>query len=537
MIHYRRLQDSLVKRIFYYSGYRLTIFHWSMNKLISSYSFNPDDEGFSEFRKYLNNTENTPARIMVDVIEEEYKRETIPHVGGNDRKAIFSRIIERQYRESRDYASYRIIGREDTTRRDDKIIYSVLTNPGMLDPWMEVIEETNASVSGIWSVPLVSEHLLRKLDSVEENILLITQQVPSVMRLSFFKKGKFEISRTARVNTDEVSLGLLVSTEAEQTVNYLANQRYIGFDDKLTIHIISNESDINLIKDLCENTPLRTYLLHSVKEAQKKIDCIEKQEENCSGILSYICSEQMMPKGNYGHSSSFKKYYQQIISKALNFASIVLIVIALIIMAAYLSEADTEQQKANTKTDHAIALENDYIRKFNEIEPFLKQAKGIKSAVLLYENIKIKNIVTPQRFLNKVSKILSIAGMHNVTLVGVSWQSSQNNNIKVVANRRGPNINSKGINYANNIEIKHEARIQGYIRVSQVSLKEASQKIKKIVEALEKDKNVEKVEVLTMPLDSRPEAEFKNTTGIAVDRKDDDERKGQFEIKVLMRAG
>ena len=245
----------------------------------------------------------------------------------------------------------------------------------------------------------------------------------------------------------------------------------------------------------------------------------------------------MMPKGNYGHSSSFKKYYQQIISKALNFASIVLIVIALIIMAAYLSEADTEQQKANTKTDHAIALENDYIRKFNEIEPFLKQAKGIKSAVLLYENIKIKNIVTPQRFLNKVSKILSIAGMHNVTLVGVSWQSSQNNNIKVVANRRGPNINSKGINYANNIEIKHEARIQGYIRVSQVSLKEASQKIKKIVEALEKDKNVEKVEVLTMPLDSRPEAEFKNTTGIAVDRKDDDERKGQFEIKVLMRAG
>jgi hypothetical protein len=100
---YQNVEAETVKRIFYYSGYRMTVLHWRGKSFSGVGSFEPDGEGFDKFRSYLQSSAKIATKLLIDVIEEDFRQDTIPHVYGKDRKAVISRLIDRYYRSSRQY--------------------------------------------------------------------------------------------------------------------------------------------------------------------------------------------------------------------------------------------------------------------------------------------------------------------------------------------------------------------------------------------------------------------------------------------------
>ncbi|HEX5636952.1 MAG TPA: hypothetical protein VFY78_07710, partial [Gammaproteobacteria bacterium] len=121
-----------MKRLFYYSGYRLTVFHWINGKFDGNYYFEPTDTGREEFAHYLKKTPPVPSSVLVDVIEEDFRIESIPHVYGSDRLALVKRQIERYFRSSGRYVWHQFHDRETSGRRDDRVLLAALTNPEML---------------------------------------------------------------------------------------------------------------------------------------------------------------------------------------------------------------------------------------------------------------------------------------------------------------------------------------------------------------------------------------------------------------------
>ena len=77
---------SMTKRVFLVSGGRLVVYHWSRGRLRDSSVFTDDEAGIARFDAYLAAHPDTPSRLLVDVVEEEFREDRVPHVRANKRR-------------------------------------------------------------------------------------------------------------------------------------------------------------------------------------------------------------------------------------------------------------------------------------------------------------------------------------------------------------------------------------------------------------------------------------------------------------------
>lgn len=519
-----------MKRIFYFSGYNITVFHWLAKDFAGSYTFMPTDQGLAEFAKYLETIDSGAVKFLVDIIEEDFIKEQIPHVGKQDQRAIASRFINRLYRKSKDYYTYKIIGRESKGRKDDIVLYSVITNPDIFAKWLDVIRSKKTPISGIWSLPLISDSVLKKITSSAGNILLVSQQVPSNLRQSFFINGKFEISRNAVINPDDMSLGEYINEEVEQTSRFLANQRYIGFDDIVNIHVICAKADIENIRAYCEDTPLKIYHYHAVEGVKESFGCGSIPGNLSSGVFAFQCNLKNAFGGHYGPNYLFRDFYQQILKNSIYAINSMVALAALIFVANEYVSAQVLKAETITLNQHQENINRKYIRDFKANETELAHAVAMQSSVKFYERVDSIKQVSPQKFMNKLSEYLQTSSVQNITITEVSWSSEQGN-IGPAKNR-----NSRtSIELSSNLKIKHYGKIKGLIGSKGDNFEHAVKKVSAVLAVLNNHDAIERLDIIKMPFDVRSESDLNNSHSYDDMTKNDKHR--EFEFHVLMKGG
>ena len=67
-----------MRRVLYFTGYRMVAQEWSGRRLVSSVYFEPDEQGLDLFNSYLRSYRDEPVRLLVDLIEEEFRQVRVP---------------------------------------------------------------------------------------------------------------------------------------------------------------------------------------------------------------------------------------------------------------------------------------------------------------------------------------------------------------------------------------------------------------------------------------------------------------------------
>ncbi len=518
-----------MNRVFYFSGHRLTAFHWDRKEFLGACSFEPDIDGLDKFKVYLEGSSKTPARLLVDVIEEDFRIENAPHVYGKDKQAVISRLQDRYYRSSGQYVYSEVIGRNKTGRKDDEILIGGVTNSSLIEVWKSIIEECQVPLIGIWTLPLISKKILPLLGEKHAVVLLVTQQVNSNLRQTFFREGKMLSSRQSVINQDENDLsniGAYAAPEIEKTVGFLRSQRLIKHEEVVHIHIIASVSQIRSLEQKIKIDELHDVVIHQISDLQEKAGLTGLSGKFTDGLFTWLCGNQLAFQAHYGKKKEASQYYYMLAAKALKVASVLVIVWALLIAESNLSGVIEHERSVALLTEQAEIYKKTYKRKFSEYEPVFKNARAMNAAVDMTDQITIHGKTSPLDFMIEISQLLSKPGLGVVHVDKIEWKAEQYKKMQAAVE-----ISVGKADVTLKDPIRHVGVISGRIAISDKNYRGSVSQVNRIIAALGKHGRVEQVEALQMPVEVRSEKAFSDESGLSVDEVSSS---GKFSLKVTM---
>src|ERR1035437_5366759 len=115
------------KTLLFMSAAHFQAYAWDNGNLSEALHFSNDLAGREQFSTYLKQHRN-PAYLLLDVIEEDFRLETVPHLIGKNRRELIARKFEQFYRNT-PFRQAKVLRRQTEGRRDDEMLFSALTNP------------------------------------------------------------------------------------------------------------------------------------------------------------------------------------------------------------------------------------------------------------------------------------------------------------------------------------------------------------------------------------------------------------------------
>ena len=417
-----------MKRIFYFTGHRFTVMHWSGKKFTGACSFEPDSAGLDKFEQYLHQSARLPTKLLIDVIEEDFRQETVPHVNGKDRAAVVNRQLDRFYRSSKQFTYYEVIGREKSGRRDDRVLMGAVTDPVLLSPWLEIIDRTETPLSGIWTLPLVSKKLLGMIEARKGPVLLVSQQVNSTLRQTFFRDGKMISSRQSVINQDAgniTNIGKFARPEIVRTTAFLRNQRLIEEQEELSVHMLCSDIQAESVeRELSAEGGLQ-FTLHSIEQIHGKLHLQGFDSKFADGIFAWLCMSEHFKPGHYGSREEFRRYHYSLASTALYTMSVVILLVAAIMTEDNISGAIEAGRSVELLKQQEVGYKKIYSEKFATYEAVFSNARNMNAAVDLVNTIEQHATVSPLDLFIEVSKVLSQPQFRNIEINKIEWQKEQ----------------------------------------------------------------------------------------------------------------
>jgi hypothetical protein len=254
------------KQLLYLTNNQLTAYAWVKGDLCAIREFANDATGWQAFSSYLASQQGIPAYLLVDLIEEAFQRDTIPHVLGKTRATLIKRRLGQIYRDT-PYRQGSIQGRDKGGRKDDLVLFSALTNPALPKPWVDAILEQRVPLAGIFSLALLSSVLFKYFGLGSAPLLLATHQ-SSGLRQSYFQDGTLRFSRlTPLSDLSPDAIAETATLEIGKTRQFLASTRQLPAGALIHIVILANDNLLPALQTACRDTATVLHRLISLQEA------------------------------------------------------------------------------------------------------------------------------------------------------------------------------------------------------------------------------------------------------------------------------
>ena len=519
--------DLSNRRTLFVSADRATAYQTRGGRIEQAYVFSADEFGRQQFVRYLEETGKTPLYILVDVVEEEYRQDVIPHVRGSDRRSVIERKQARLFRGTK-YCHAIVQGRETDGRKDDKVLLTAITRPEIVSPWVDAANEHKVPVAGVYSLPILSEYLLKKIGANGKNVLLISMQSGSGLRQTFFRDRQFKISRLAQMpKAGSLSYTTHLMGELEKLRRYLNSLALISRDGPLEIYILSNGDQLSDLESHCKDSEDEKFYLVDIDELNKRFGI----PETFNSIYAEPAFSQLLldtaPKNHYAIDSETKYFSLHRLRGALYAASALILLAGIAWSGFNFLQAVSLKQQALDAAEKADFYQARYEAAREGLPPTPVEPEDIKTAVEVVDQLR-QYKSSPLRMMTALSVALKEYPQTEVDRI--RWTSSIDPNGEFDKDPRNT-MQVEGDLIEKSAAYSHYdiALVDGHLASFDGNYREAIELVDQFAQKLKNQENVHAIEVVNYPLNVESGASL---AGLATDAQA--KLEARFSLKIVI---
>lgn len=529
------LQSSQTKLVLCVTANSLLAGLWRAGKLQGNQTFTNNKAGHQAFAEFLQQHPATPVYLIVDSVEEDYRLESLPHVSGSARQELVTRKLKQFYRDS-DYSAAHFINRDKDKRKDDNFLFVALNNDDFLQNWINVIQEVEAQLVGVYLLSMLSQVLARQLKLMAPHILLC-EKLSSGLRQTYLHNGRLRMSRlVSNVPAAASQLGYFYLVETEKTRLYLMSQRFITRDTPLNLVLLSVDGSTQQISQgisqeqglECSDVNLSLF----AKNLGLSADLILKTPE--------LLQMQLLANGhlvdNLAPKSRTKQFQFAMVKKSINVATVAFGFLGLFASAWVFMQGLGYKETLNQALQDTAIQEHHYEEAAKNFPVTPISANDLRVAVELDKAIS-SYPKSPRRMMHVISAALEKSSLERVQLDRLRWALTSDINIKdedkfIPASALKIEANSSAVYNPDPAKLNEIAFVTAEISNFSGDYRGALNIVNRFVANIKADDRVATVEVLQEPVNV---SSFVDLQGSTMDEQSTQKQPALFKLKVILK--
>lgn len=499
--------------MFLLSGHVLDVYRWRRGRCEGPLRFAADEDGVDRFSAYLSEELPEPVYVLVDLVEEEFREDTIPRVIGPDRRSLIEARRRRLFSDPTYGCSFRL-GREAEGSRNDRMLFTALTRPERLRPWLRAIARNRVPLAGVHSLPLLKEQMLEWIRLETSPALVVTRQHAGGLRQTCFVGGRIRLSRLSAPHFGAVGDADFLRGEVEKVRRYLVRHGLLAADRALDVHIVSHSGLQEAIGRLAPSSPSIRYRFVSLSEVGRRLGIAEAEDLVWCDRLFVSLMARRTPRHQYAPARETRAYALHRVRAGLRAASLLVFAGGLFGGGSGLADAFDAGRLAHSLEAQANLYRQRYDEARTRLPPTPVELSALQLAVETAESLREVRR-TPGAMLLAVSRCLD---PHPAArLESLAW-SVEAGHLPV---RRPPEASlsapESGIRHgaapspvhAPSLSVDLEGRIEPF----DGDYRRALEQVDALTDSLRAVSGVVAVEVLSLPLDIGSEASLRGDAG------------------------
>lgn len=470
---------------------------WNGKSLKQFDFFEPVSDDFDRFQMFCETSAKTPCVIITDFIEEDFRTELVVHVTGSDRAALLNRRLNLLFRKSL-YRTASVIGREKTGRKDDKVLFTALTKPEIIDPWINRLLNQQVSITSLTSAAYLMELFAQSLAlKAEEHLLIVNQEDATGLRQTYLRKGRVIFSRLTRTGiSDTENFSSLLLEQCDQTRKYLERIKQLPYDTPLNVHVFTAAPFSAEAERIHEQLH---FLYRSIDELRPKVRV--ELNSQAPGAIAYSIARALRKKGIpniYAPFSTRRYLFIRTAGRYLNIASVFCVIGMLMFLSPTLLNITAQLERETQMSAAAQPLLERY-EQLRERFPETPIQSGQMELVVSTYDAMLAQIVNQERTLAQLSEALKAAP--ELTITGVAWELDYPSTGELVYDIYGmPESAEERFQRALvNGQMAQITRVRGVVQ-SAASYREARRMIDAFAQAMQEQTGAE-VNPINLPMD------------------------------------